>query len=312
MVTSPGWKPTAPLLAAAAGQGIEVIGDVELAWRICQTDEQPPTWLAVTGTNGKTTTVGMLDAILRAAGEDAVACGNIGLPVVEAVAAGHRVLAVELSSFQLYWSPSVRPAVGVLLNIAPDHLDWHGTLDGYIDAKKRVLTGEIAIAGVEDPLVARLLADAPAPAKYGITMGEPAPGQLGIIDGQLVDRAFADHDVLIDVDRIRPAGPSGVFDALAAAAVARAHGVTAEAVAKGLLDFEPGGHRGVEVGVLDGVRYLDDSKASNPHAAAAAIRAHQRVVWLAGGLLKGANVDELVEELAPRLVGAVLLVTTGT
>ena len=307
VVTSPGWKPTAPLLAAAARQGIEVIGDVELAWRICQTDERPPTWLAVTGTNGKTTTVGMLASILRAAGEDAVACGNIGLPVVAAVAAGHRVLAVELSSFQLYWSPSVRPAVGALLNIAPDHLDWHGDLDAYVAAKKRVLTGEIAIAGVDDPLVARLLADSPAPAKYGVTMGEPAPGQFGVANGQLVDRAFGDGVTLIDVASVHPPGPSGVFDALTAAAVARAHGVSAEAVAKGLLDFEPGGHRGVEVGVLDGVRYLDDSKASNPHAAAAAIRAHERVVWLAGGLLKGANVDELVTELAPRLVGAVLL-----
>jgi UDP-N-acetylmuramoylalanine--D-glutamate ligase len=307
VVTSPGWKPTAPLLATAVGQGIEVIGDVELAWRICQTDEQPPIWLAVTGTNGKTTTVGMLASILHAAGEDAVACGNIGLPVVEAVAAGHRVLAVELSSFQLYWSPSVRPAVGALLNIAPDHLDWHGDLDAYIAAKKRVLTGEIAIAGSEDPLVEKLLADAPAPAKYGVTMGEPAPGQLGIAHGRLVDRAFADGVALIDVAQVHPSGPPGVFDALTAAAVARAHGVSAEAVAKGLLEFEPGGHRGVEVGVLDGVRYLNDSKASNPHAAAAAIRAHDRVVWLAGGLLKGANVDELVAELAPRLVGAVLL-----
>jgi UDP-N-acetylmuramoylalanine--D-glutamate ligase len=307
VVTSPGWKPSAPLLAAAAAQGIEVIGDVELAWRICQTDDDPPVWLAVTGTNGKTTTVGMLAAILHAAGEDAVACGNIGLPVVEAVAAGHRVLAVELSSFQLYWSPSVRPAAGALLNIAPDHLDWHGTLDGYIEAKKRVLTGEIAIAGSDDPLVAGLLADAPAPAKYGITLGEPAPGQLGVVDGQLVDRAFADGVALVDVAQIRPNNSSGVFDALAAAAVARAHGVSAEAVAKGLVEFEPGGHRGVEVGVLDGVRYLDDSKASNAHAAAAAIREHDRVVWLAGGLLKGANVDELVAELGPRLVGAVLL-----
>ncbi len=307
VVTSPGWKPTTPLLAAAAAAGIEVIGDVELAWRICTTDDDPPAWLVVTGTNGKTTTVGMLESILRAAGEDAVACGNIGLPVVSAVAAGHRVLAVELSSFQLYWSPSVRPAAGTLLNIAPDHLDWHGDLAAYIAAKKRALTGEIAIAGIDDDLVAGLLAESPAKAKYGVTMGEPAPGQLGIVDGQLVDRAFADGAVLIDAAQVRPAGPSGVFDALAAAALARAHGVSADAVAKGLLDFQPGGHRGVEVGERNGVRYLDDSKASNPHAAAAAIRAHERVVWLAGGLLKGANVEDLVTELAPRLVGAVLL-----
>lgn len=307
VVTSPGWKPDNPLLVAAANAGIEVIGDVELAWRICQTDDDPPVWLAVTGTNGKTTTIGMLESILRAAGEDAVACGNIGLPVVEAVAAGHRVLAVELSSFQLYWSPSVRPAAGMLLNIAPDHLDWHGDLDGYIAAKARILTGDIALAGTDDDLVAGLLADAPAKATYGITMAEPEPGQLGIANGALVDRAFADNAILIDVADVCPASPAGVFDALAAAAVARAHGVSADAVAEGLRRFEPGGHRGVEVGVLEGVRYLDDSKASNPHAAAAAIRAHERVVWLAGGLLKGANVDELVAELASHLAGAVLL-----
>ncbi|HEY4018086.1 MAG TPA: UDP-N-acetylmuramoyl-L-alanine--D-glutamate ligase [Pseudonocardiaceae bacterium] len=307
VVTAPGWKPSNPLFLAAARAGIEVIGDVELAWRICSTDDDPPAWLVVTGTNGKTTTVSMLESILRAAGEDAIACGNIGLPVVEAVAAGHRVLAVELSSFQLYWAPSVRPTAGVLLNIAPDHLDWHGEMADYIAAKQRVLLGDVAIAGIDDDLVAGLLAESPASSKYGVTMGEPALGQLGIVDGQLVDRAFADGAVLLDAAQVHPAGPSGVFDALAAAALARAHGVSAEAVAKGLLDFQPGGHRGAEVGVLDGVRYLDDSKASNPHAAAAAIRAHQRVVWLAGGLLKGADVDELVAELAPRLVGAVLL-----
>jgi UDP-N-acetylmuramoylalanine--D-glutamate ligase len=195
----------------------------------------------------------------------------------------------------------------VLLNIAADHLDWHGDMAGYIAAKQQALTGEVAIAGIDDDLVAGLLAASPAKSKYGITMGEPAPGQLGIVDGQLVDRAFAENAVLLDAAQVNPAGPSGVFDALAAAAVARAHGVSVEAVAKGLLGFQPGGHRGVEVGVLNGVRYLNDSKASNPHAAAAAIRAHERVVWLAGGLLKGADVDELVIELGPRLAGAVLL-----
>src|SRR6202012_3835629 len=150
----PGWRPDSPVFVAARAAGIEVIGDVELAWRICAEQADPPAWLVVTGTNGKTTTVGMLAEILRAAGLDAVACGNIGLPVVEAIAAGHRVLAVELSSFQLYWSPSLRPDAGALLNIAEDHLDWHGTMDAYVAAKARALTGDIAIAGVEDELVA--------------------------------------------------------------------------------------------------------------------------------------------------------------
>ncbi|NUT48749.1 MAG: UDP-N-acetylmuramoyl-L-alanine--D-glutamate ligase, partial [Saccharothrix sp.] len=157
VVTSPGWRPSSPLLQAATAAGIEVIGEVELAWRMGAELADPPTWLAVTGTNGKTTTVGMLESILRAAGIDAVACGNVGLPVVDALLAGRRVLAVELSSFQLHWSPSVRPFAGVLLNLAEDHLDWHGTFEAYAAAKAGVLTGEVAIGGVDDPVVASLL-----------------------------------------------------------------------------------------------------------------------------------------------------------
>ncbi|GDY32815.1 UDP-N-acetylmuramoyl-L-alanine--D-glutamate ligase [Gandjariella thermophila] len=307
VVTSPGWRPGSPLLAAAAAAGVEVIGEVELAWRMSRDRDDPPTWLAVTGTNGKTTTVGMLESILRAAGLDAVACGNVGLPVVDALRAGHRVLAVELSSFQLHWSPSVRPAAGALLNIAEDHLDWHGSLDAYAAAKARVLTGDVAVAGVDDPMVATLLAAAPAPRKVGLTAAEPAPGQLGVVGDHLVDRGFADGVPLAEVADVHPAGPPGVADALAAAALARAHGVPPEAVAEGLRAFRPGAHRAQVVGEVDGVRYVDDSKATNPHAAAASLRGHPRVVWVAGGLLKGASVDELVAEVGPRLAGVVLI-----
>jgi UDP-N-acetylmuramoylalanine--D-glutamate ligase len=306
VVTSPGWRPTAPLLVSAAEAGVEVIGDVELAWRICAARPGPPAWLAVTGTNGKTTTVGMLAEILTAAGLDAVACGNVGLPVIDALE--HEVLAVELSSFQLHWAPSVRPAAGVLLNIAEDHLDWHGVMAEYVRAKAGVLTGEIAVAGVDDPLVDRLLAESPASTKAGITLGEPGAGQLGVRDGRLIDRAFGPaEEALAEVAEVRPPGPSALFDALAAAALARAHGVPAKAVAEGLRAFTPGAHRAVTVAEIGGVAYVDDSKASNPHAAAASLRAHDRVVWIAGGLLKGATVDELVIEARPRLAGAVLL-----
>jgi UDP-N-acetylmuramoylalanine--D-glutamate ligase len=307
VVTTPGWRPDSPVLAAAAASGIDVIGDVELAWRFCVDLPDPPEWLVVTGTNGKTTTVAMLASILLAAGVDAVACGNIGLPVVDAVAAGHRVLAVELSSFQLYWSPSVRPAAGALLNIAEDHLDWHGSMDAYAAAKARALTGAIAIAGVEDERVARMLAESPAPRKIGVRLGEPGPGEFGVLDGRLTDRVFADGETLTVASEIRPAGPPGVFDALAAAALARSHGVPAAAVAAGLAAFQPGEHRAAAVAEIDGVRYVDDSKATNPHAAAASLRAHERVVWIAGGLLKGAHVDDLVTEAASRLAGVVLI-----
>jgi UDP-N-acetylmuramoylalanine--D-glutamate ligase len=307
VVTAPGWRPDAPVLAAARTAGIEVIGDVELAWRMCAELPKPPVWLAVTGTNGKTTTVGMLAEILRAAGVDAVACGNIGRPVVAAVAAGHPVLAVELSSFQLYWAPSVRPNAGALLNIAEDHLDWHGDLAAYTAAKARILTGDVAIAGIEDDAVAKLLAVARAPRHVGIRLTEPGPGEFGVVDGRLVDRAFADGEPLADVADVRPAGPPGVFDALAAAALARSHGVPATAVAAGLRAFQPAAHRAAVVAEIAGVRYVDDSKATNPHAAAASLAAAERVVWIAGGLLKGARVDDLVAGAADRLAGVVLI-----
>ncbi|ONI88477.1 UDP-N-acetylmuramoyl-L-alanine--D-glutamate ligase [Saccharothrix sp. ALI-22-I] len=307
VVTSPGWRPSSPLLVAAAAAGIEVIGEVELAWRMGLELADPPTWLAVTGTNGKTTTVGMLESILRAAGIDAVACGNVGLPVVDALLAGRRVLAVELSSFQLHWSPSVRPFAGVLLNLAEDHLDWHGTFEAYASAKAGVLTGEVAIGGVDDPVVAELLTSSPSPAHVGFTLGSPEEGQLGVHEGQLVDRAFGPDTVLLPVADVQPGGPPGIADALAAAALARAHGVSASAVAQGLRAFRPGAHRAVLVATADGVSYVNDSKATNPHAAAASLRSHESVVWVAGGLLKGASVDELVLGEAHRLRGAVLI-----
>ncbi|MEU0884678.1 UDP-N-acetylmuramoyl-L-alanine--D-glutamate ligase [Lentzea sp. NPDC005914] len=307
VVTSPGWQPSSPLLAAASSAGIEVIGEVELAWRMASELADPPVWLAVTGTNGKTTTVGMLESILHAAGADAVACGNVGLPVVDALLAGRRVLAVELSSFQLHWAPSVRPQAGALLNLAEDHLDWHGGMEPYAQAKARILTGDVAIGWLDDDLVVDLLEESPARDRIGFTLDEPSDGQLGVRDGWLVDRAFADDEPLIEVSKIRPAGPPGIADALAATALARAYGVPSEAVREGLEAFEPAAHRAVLVTVAADIQYINDSKATNPHAAVASLRAFDSVVWIAGGLLKGASVDEMVRAEAHRLRGAVLI-----
>ncbi len=320
VVTSPGFRPDSPLARAAQVAGVEMIGEPELAWRlgsdptVCP--DGPPRWLAITGTNGKTTTTGMLEAILLAAGEDAVACGNIGLPIVDALRAGHRVLAVELSSFQLEWSPSVAPYAGAVLNVADDHLDWHGSMAAYAGAKARVLRGEVAIAGLDDERAAGLLRAAPAARHVGFTRGEPGPGEIGLVtergEGLLLDRAFADDGarlgtVLAALADIAPPGPPGEANALAAAALARAHGVPAEAVAAGLRAYAPGAHRGAVVAEANGVRWLDDSKATNPHAAAASLAAHDRVVWLAGGMLKGAQVDDLVLAHRGRLAGVVVL-----
>jgi UDP-N-acetylmuramoylalanine--D-glutamate ligase len=312
VVTSPGRRPDHPLVSRAAAAGVPIVGEPELAWWLGAARPEPPTWLVVTGTNGKTTTVGMLDSILRAAGHDSVACGNIGLPVVTAVAAGHAVLAVELSSFQLHWSPSIVPAAGCVLNVAEDHLDWHGGMAAYAAAKARALIGRVAVAGIDDPPAAALLAAAPAGRRVGVTLQRPDPGQLGIVDGELVDRAFGDRPVaLAATATVTPVGPPGLTDALAAAALARAHGVAPADVAAGLAAFRPGGHRGAVVAEHDGRTFVDDSKATNPHAARASFLAQRgrRVVWVVGGLLKGASVDGLVAEVAGQLRGAVVIGT---
>jgi UDP-N-acetylmuramoylalanine--D-glutamate ligase len=312
VVTSPGLRPADPLLAAAAARGVEVIGEPELAWRWAPPGHPgAPRWLVVTGTNGKTTTVSMLEAVLRAAGRHAVACGNIGYPVIDAVRAGYRELAVELSSFQLHWSARIRPAAGCLLNIAEDHLDWHGGMPGYLAAKARALRAEVAVAGVDDPVIAEALAGAPATRKVGFTLGEPGPGAFGVRGGVLVDHAFDPSGPveLLPAADVLPAGPTGLADALAAAALARAAGVGPGQVADGLRGFRPGPHRGGPAGEVGGVRYLDDSKATNPHAASAALAAHRRVVWIAGGQLKGASVTELIRHHAHRLAGVVLIGT---
>ncbi|MCF6509498.1 UDP-N-acetylmuramoyl-L-alanine--D-glutamate ligase [Blastococcus sp. MG754426] len=318
VVTSPGWRPDAPLLVDAAARGVEVVGEPELAWRlrVPGPDGAAAPWFAVTGTNGKTTTVTMLEAILLAAGRKAVAAGNVGRPLVEVVTAreadgtpSYDALAVELSSFQLHWSSSLAPAAAAVLNVADDHTDWHGSFPAYRDAKARILErAPIAVADAGDPVAAGLVAAHPRPVT--VTLGEPAPGQLGVRDGVLVDRAFAADpagEALLERDRLPVPGPHNVVNALAAAALARSAGVSAEAVARGLAGFAGGAHRNALVATVDGVDWVDDSKATNPHAAGASLASYPRVVWIAGGLLKGADVDPLVAAVAPRLTGVVLL-----
>ena len=309
VVTSPGLPPTAPVLAAAAVAGVPVWGDVELAWRLDNSGRYGPPrrWLVVTGTNGKTTTTSMLHAMLVAAGRRALLCGNIGDPVLDVLDQPAELMAVELSSFQLHWAPSLRPEAGVVLNVAEDHLDWHGSMDAYARDKARVLDGRVAVVGLDDPVAAGLLSTAGASVRVGFRLGEPAQGELGVRDGVLVDNAFGEQLELAQATSIPVAGPVGVLDALAAAALARAVDTAPEAIARALAGFQVGRHRAEVVGNADGVTYVDDSKATNPHAAQASITAYPRVVWIAGGLLKGASVDELVATVAKRLVGAVLI-----
>jgi UDP-N-acetylmuramoylalanine--D-glutamate ligase len=318
VVTSPGWRPDSALLVSAAAAGVPVWGEVELAWRL-RASQDPAPWLVVTGTNGKTTTVRMLAAMLHADGRNAVAAGNIGTPLVEAVTspAAFDVVAVELSSFQLHWASSPRPLAAAVLNLAPDHVDWHGSLAAYAADKGRAYENcEVAcVYNVEDPQTEQLVraADVQEGCRaIGFTLGVPTVGMLGVVDDLLVDRAFGPQRrdsaaELASLDDVAPAAPHNVANALAAAALARAYGVAPGAVRAGLRAFRPDPHRVAAVAAVDGVRYIDDSKATNPHAAAAALAAYDRVVWVAGGLAKGAAFDELVQRARPRLRGVVLL-----
>ncbi|MFF4579171.1 UDP-N-acetylmuramoyl-L-alanine--D-glutamate ligase [Streptomyces sp. NPDC001389] len=317
VVTSPGWQPDSPLFAAAAAAGVDVVGDVEIAWLLRGEDAAP--WLAVTGTNGKTTTTQMLASILRAAGLKTAAVGNIGTPIIDVVTGEetYDVLAVELSSYQLHWAPSVRAHSAAVLNLAPDHLDWHGSMEAYAADKGRIYEGNTVacVYNVADPATERLVEEADVEEgcrAIGFTLGAPAPSMLGVVDGILVDRAFVQDrqknaQELAHVDDVNPPAPHNIANALAAAALARAFGVEPRAVRDGLRDFRPDAHRVAYVDEVDGVRYVDDSKATNTHAAEASLAAFEPVVWIAGGLAKGATFDELVQKSAKRLRGVVLM-----
>ncbi|RAY16528.1 UDP-N-acetylmuramoyl-L-alanine--D-glutamate ligase [Actinomadura craniellae] len=310
VVTSPGWSPAVPLLAAAAAAGTEIYGEVELAWRLRGPDAAP--WLAVTGTNGKTTAVRMLVRMLEAAGHRTLAVGNVGTPIVEAVLdPSHEVLAVELSSYQLHWSSSVVPLAATVLNVAPDHIDWHGSLDAYAADKGRIFApGTLAVVNADDEWSVRL--GGGAERGVGFTLATPVAGRLGVVENLLVDRAFTadphrEAVELAELADVRPFAPHNVANALAAAALARAYGVAPEAVREGLRAFRPDPHRIERVATVAGVDYVDDSKATNPHAAAASLSAYTSVVWIAGGLLKGADIDDAVRSCADRLRAAVLI-----
>ena len=310
VVVSPGYAPHTPVVRAAVSAGVPVYSEPELAWRLRGPDA--PAWLAITGTNGKTTTTTMLASILRAAGLHTAALGNIGEPLVHAALDGSRfdVLAVELSSFQLHWSSTMAPQAGALLNLADDHLEWHGSFAAYAEAKYAIWrgagAGATAVGNLDDARVAHALAQVEG--SVGVTVGEPKPGQLGVIDDRLVDWAFQAEPVdLGPAGGIRPAGRHNVSNALHAAALARAHGVAPAAVADGLAGYEPEPHRNAFIASVGGVAYVDDSKATNPHAAAASLHAYPRLVWIVGGQLKGVDISELVVSVADRLAGAVLL-----
>ena len=331
VVTSPGYHPDHPLLLWAAEAGIPVWGDIELAWRlrdkVVRADGAPADWILVTGTNGKTTTTQLTAHMLVAGGLRAAPAGNIGIPVLDAIRdpGGFDVLVVELSSYQLHWTHrhpggELAPLASVCLNIADDHLDWHGSREAYAAAKGRVYenTRVACVYNRADEATMHLVEDAEVQEgarAIGFGLGTPGPSDLGVVDGILVDRAFLaerhSHALeLATLDELREAGmaaPHSVQNVLAASALARAAGVEPAQVREAIRSFRMDAHRTEVVASVGGVVWIDDSKATNAHAADASLRASASVVWIAGGLLKGVDPAPLVERHAARLRAAVLI-----
>ncbi|MFD5863947.1 UDP-N-acetylmuramoyl-L-alanine--D-glutamate ligase [Agromyces sp. NPDC127015] len=326
VVASPGFHPDHVVLGWAGSEGVAVWGDIELAWRV-RDKVNAAEWILVTGTNGKTTTVQMTATFLAANGLRAAPCGNIGVPVLDAVRdpAGFDVLVVELSSYQLHTLPTtgpgaVHPWASVVLNLADDHLDWHGSFEAYRAAKAKVYenTKVACVYNRADEATLRMVEDAEVEEgarAIGFGLDVPGPSDFGVVDGILCDRAFLDDRrtaalEITTLDELEPRGlaaPHVVANILAASALARSHGVPVGVIHDALAEFRLDAHRIETVAVAGGIRWIDDSKATNPHAAEASLKAFGRVVWIVGGLLKGVDADSLVAAHVGRLRAAVVI-----
>ena len=340
LVVSPGIPPSSELVVTAQKNDIMVISEVELAWWLRVDNKNtgvPAPWLLVTGTNGKTTTVQLTSAMLDAAGKQNALVGNVGTPIVKKITdPSIEVFVVELSSFQLHFSYSLVAEAAVITNLAPDHLDWHGGYQNYVADKAKVFAdARTAIIFDSEQTEVLHLAEEAEVAEgaraVAVTVGAPAIGQLGVIDGIAADRSF--HAELSDRNRSKFAAElfeladlkllAGgdniprhlVKNALMAAALVRSVGVPASAVKKALQGFNAQPHRIQFLGKTDanhskpGVSFVNDSKATNPHAAAASLTSFpdNSVVWIVGGLAKGVNYDEIVAQQLPKLSAVVVI-----
>ncbi|KZE95491.1 UDP-N-acetylmuramoylalanine--D-glutamate ligase [Agromyces sp. NDB4Y10] len=326
VVVSPGFRPDHPVLRWAADAGVPVWGDIELAWRV-RDKVKAAEWMLITGTNGKTTTVQLAATLIAAHDVRVAPCGNIGVPVLDAVRdpLGYDVLVVELSSFQLHAMPTsgpgaVHPFSSVCLNLADDHLDWHGSMEAYRDAKAKVYqNAKVAcVYNRADEATMHMVEDAEVEEgarAIGFGLDTPGPSDFGVVDGILCDRAFLEERrtaalEITTLDELEPRGlavPHIVANILAASALARSYGVPVGVIHDALASFRLDAHRIETVAIAGGIRWIDDSKATNPHAAEASLRAFGRVVWIVGGLLKGVDADALVARHAARLRAAIVI-----
>lgn len=322
IVTSPGVRPEHELLAWANERNIPVWVDIELAWRLRDKTKKVADWIAVTGTNGKTTTVQMVESMLIAGGKRAIACGNIGTPILDAIRdpLGFDVLVVELSSFQLHFLCHIEPFSSAVLNLADDHIDWHGSFEAYSDAKAKIYenTRVACVYNLSDSATEKMVENADViegARAIGFGNGLPARSQVGFVEDILCDRAFLDDRgnsaleiaTLDDLAQIGVLTPHLMANAAAATALARSYGVAPEDIRTALRNFKLDAHRIELIAERDGISFIDDSKATNPHAAAASLNSFENIIWIVGGLLKGVDISDLVAKYSKRLKAAVVI-----
>ncbi|WP_136054489.1 UDP-N-acetylmuramoyl-L-alanine--D-glutamate ligase [Microbacterium sp. K24] len=332
VIASPGFSPSHPLIRWAQESDVAIWGDVELAWRVrdkvLRADGTPADWVLITGTNGKTTTTQLTASLLVEGGLRAAPCGNIGVPVLDAVRdpAGFDVLVVELSSHQLWYLGQSRPEgelypyASVCLNLADDHLVWHGSAAAYRDAKAVVYRNtRVACVYNKADAATRLMVEEAEVVEgaraIGFDLGIPGPSDIGVVEGLIVDRAFLDDrarsalelTTIADLDKAGLAAPHIVQNILAASALARSLGTEPAAIHEALQRFQLDAHRIQVIARHAGVVWVDDSKATNPHAAASSLRAYPGAVWIVGGDLKGVDIAELVADVGSTARAAVVI-----
>ncbi|MBN9212257.1 MAG: UDP-N-acetylmuramoyl-L-alanine--D-glutamate ligase [Microbacterium sp. 71-36] len=334
VIASPGFPPSHPIIAWAQDSGIPLWGDVELAWRVrdkvVRPDGRPADWILITGTNGKTTTTRLTAEMLVAGGLRAVPVGNIGTPVLDAIRDpnGFDVLVVELSSHQLWYlnlqtgPEALSPHAAVCLNLADDHLEWHGSFAAYRDAKAGVYarTRVACVYNKADVATREMVEEAEVvdgARAIGFDLGVPGPSDLGVVDGILVDRAFLEEratsalelTTVADLAAQGLSAPHVVSNILAASALARSLGVAPGDIHDALDRFRLDPHRIQVVASHRGVTWVDDSKATNPHAAGSSLAAYPGAVWVVGGLLKGVDVADLVRARGAATRAAIVIGT---
>lgn len=310
-IISPGWRTDHPVIVKLRSTGVVVLSEIDFAWQVKQVLAPKQRWIALTGTNGKTTTIKMVESIFKSAKINGVACGNVGQTVIAAVCSDKPFdyLAIELSSFQIQWSDLPRYESVVLLNIAEDHIDWHGSFENYAASKLKLLkqANKVILNKADPQIVNRVGKDS----AVWFSLTTPAVGELGVVENLLIDRAFStttdQANEIAELVDITPTVPHNISNALAAAALALSIGIRYEYIKAGLKNFATDHHRMELVVSKDEINWIDDSKATNPHAATASLLSNFKVIWIAGGLAKGASMGELVTRCASRIKAVILI-----